>query len=198
MANRELVGQGKISWYPKSKGHYATEFWSEVREKRQGVMLHYDGSSTDRGAVSWLCDSRSRVSYHYLVLRDGTWVSFAPLNKRAWHAGYCKASDERLTYDDANSAFYGVSIAAGTGETATIGQILTTASIVRGLYKINKWYPKEEGWRLVSHASEAIFGPGHPREGEYGRKMDPEGPNPDRPILCTNEIRQLLPFMEMA
>lgn len=194
---RILKGKGKIRWYPEARGHFQTEFHNELKEERQGVMLHYDGSSTDEGALSWLQDSRSRVSYHYLILRDGSWASFAPLNKRAWHAGYCKPSDDRFTYSDGNSAFYGVSIASGPGEVATVGQILTTAFLVRSLYKIKKWYPKEEAWRLVSHASEAVYGPNHPKSGERGRKIDPEGPDKNRPILSVNEIRQLLPSIQM-
>src|SRR5690606_23050181 len=36
------------------------------------VVIHADAGKTEAGTISWILDPRSRVSYHYLVGRDGT------------------------------------------------------------------------------------------------------------------------------
>lgn len=146
-------------------------------------MLHYDASSSDRGAVQWLTqDPRCRVSYNFLVLDDGKVVGVAPPDARAWHAGVCKPSDPRLIYADANSAFYGVSIAATAGERATPLAKESVADLCRALFARHGW-DYSAVWRIVGHASEAW-----PR----GRKVDPEGPDPLHPVMSVAEIRGMV------
>src|SRR5262245_2136016 len=73
--------------------------FNELKEPRRGVMLHYDDSSSDAGAVAWFTDPECQVSYNYLVLDDGSYVPIVPEGKRAWHAGVCKTSNSaRLPY----------------------------------------------------------------------------------------------------
>lgn len=138
--------------------------WGVVSEPRVGVMLHFDGSASDRGAVQWLKhDPRCKVSYHYLVLDDGPAVEIAPLPARAWHAGVCRSSDAtRLPYLDANSAFYGLCVAARPGDTITLGQRDVLVGLCVAMFQREGW-PLSDTWRIVEHASEA-----HPR----GRKVD--------------------------
>ena len=81
-----------------------------LREPRKGVMLHYDGSSTDAGGISWLASPDIRASYNLIVFDDGSWATVAPLEARAWHAGKCRPSEGAIDYEDANSAFYGIAI----------------------------------------------------------------------------------------
>lgn len=135
--------------------------WNAVREPRQGIMLHYDASASDLGAVQWLLfDSACVVSYNWLVLDDGTVVNVAPERARAWHAGRCRPSGPRFTYTDANSAFYGVAIAAKAGERVTGPQLRSVAGIVEGLCRKHGWVTQDV---LTTHADEAW-----PR----GRKVD--------------------------
>jgi len=146
-------------------------------------MLHYDASSSDPGAVAWLVrDPRCRVSYNWLVLDDGNDVEVAPAEARAWHAGVCRSSDARLPYADANSAFYGLAVAARAGEVVTDKQYAAVVRRVVRLYGVNRW-PLEETFRIVGHASEAF-----PR----GRKVDPAGPDACRPVLNVDEVRRAL------
>jgi len=140
--------------------------YGKLREPRVGVMLHYDASGSDSGAVAWLTrDPRCRVSYNNLILDDGVNVIVAPSNARAWHAGVCKPSDNVPHYLDANSAFYGLSIAAKKGDSITLPQFDAVVT------QICQWFD-EEGWfysdahRITSHHLEAW-----PR----GRKVDIEG-----------------------
>lgn len=136
--------------------------WNKLVGKRIGVMAHYDASSSDAGAVEWMLrDPACHVSYTYLILDDGTVVSVAPENARAWHAGVCKPSDPvNMDYKDANSAFYGIAVAAGSKDTATPAQRAAFADLCARLMRKHKW---TEPWRITSHALEAW-----PR----GRKVD--------------------------
>jgi len=155
-----------------------------VTEARVGCMLHYDASRSDAGAVAWLTkDPTCKVSYHWLVTDDGTAHVIAPHGRRAWHAGVCRSSDpKRLPYKDANSAFYGIAIAATDGETATAAQVATVVQLVRECFDRQRW-PLSETWRIVGHDSEAW-----PR----GRKHDPLGSNPARPVLDVTQVRATL------
>lgn len=118
-------------------------------------MLHYDGSASDAGAVSWLRDDpRCKVSYNVLLLDNGQVVQIAPNDKRAWHAGICRPSDPAHPYTDANSAFYGVAIAAKPGDTVPLTQFGTLLRITVELFLEHGW-PLTDTWRLTSHHLEA-------------------------------------------
>jgi N-acetyl-anhydromuramyl-L-alanine amidase AmpD len=145
-------------------------------------MIHFDGSGSDAGAVAWFADPRCRVSYQLLVLDDGSFVRIAPDTARAWHAGVCRPSSERLGYHDANSAFYGVSVATNGRVGATALQLLTTAWLCRRYFEAHGW-PVTDTWRIVGHEDEAW-----PR----GRKSDPSGPIEHNPILDLEDIHSLL------
>lgn len=155
--------------------------YNALSEPRLGVMLHYDGSTSDAGAQQWLLhDPRCKVSYNWLVLDMGGVVPIAPAGARAWHAGVCRPSSPKLAYRDANSAFYGLSLAATAGDVATEAAKQAIARHVLTLYRHHGWDPILDGWRIVGHASEAW-----PR----GRKIDPEGPDPSLPVLDVQDVR---------
>ena len=150
-----------------------------VREPRQGIMLHYDDSASDAGALAWLrSDPRCHVSYNWLVLDDGQVEEIAPLTARPWHAGVCRPSSRRLVYRDANSAFYGIAAATRAGIPVTTAQLGGIVRLCLLLWKRHLWGP-EDGHRLVGHASEAW-----PR----GRKIDPVGPDPAHPVLSPEAV----------
>ncbi len=137
--------------------------WNGLRGERQGVMLHYDDSSCDAGGVAWLThDPACKVSYNDLILDDGTEVSIAPRTARAWHAGVCDPSDDQDDYDDANSAFYGVAVAAKAGDTIAPVQHEAVVQYCVRRFREHDWAASET-WRITSHDREAW-----PR----GRKVD--------------------------
>lgn len=156
--------------------------WNSTREPRLGVLIHYDASRSDAGALGWLtADPRCPVSYHVLVTDDGNAYQIAPLDKRAWHAGVCVTSDpDHLPYRDANSAFYGVSIAATDGDVATPAQFRGVVQTCRELAEREGWDLSREPWRIQGHNAEAW-----PR----GRKIDPTGSNPAKPVLDVEAVR---------
>ena len=137
--------------------------WGDLAEPRVGVMLHYT-AGTDYSGVQWLLfDPACKVSYNWLVLDDGTVVNVAPNNKRAYHAGACRPSANVPPYTGANSAWYGVAIAAEAGDTATAQQVDVVVQVCAGLFRKHGWPASEVPRRITDHAAEAW-----PR----GRKVD--------------------------
>lgn len=163
--------------------------WNQtLRQPRVGILLHYDDSSSDTGALGWLTkDPRCGVSYNVLVEDDGIAYQIAPLTARAWHAGVCYPSDPAHPYVDANSAFYGVAVSARDGEVVTPLQMLGVVRICRELAARHNWDLAMEPWRITGHDREAatlvngIW--------KRGRKIDPTGSNKDRPVLSVEAVR---------
>jgi N-acetyl-anhydromuramyl-L-alanine amidase AmpD len=156
-------------------------FNAALREKRLGICLHFDGSSSDVGALSWLTKHPdAKVSYHILITRDGVAHQLVPLDARAWHMGSCRPSGPRLRYRDANSAFYGVAIAHRGDSPATKAQVAAVIEVCRMLAERERWNLAAEPWRITGHGDEAW-----PR----GRKVDPIGSDPSRPVLDPAAIR---------
>jgi N-acetyl-anhydromuramyl-L-alanine amidase AmpD len=146
--------------------------YGKLRGSRVGIMLHYDASASDKGAVAWLTkDPRCTVSYTKLVLDDGLVVDIAPDDARAWHAGDCRPSRDELRYRDANSAFYGIALAARHGDRCTPEAFDAVAQLCTGYMRAHGW---TEDWRITTHKAEAW-----PR----GRKVDPDG------VLDVAEVR---------
>lgn len=147
-------------------------------------MIHYDASASDPGAVAWLLkDPACRVSYQWLVLDSGEKVRIAPDSARAYHAGICRSSGTPgLMYQDANSAFFGIAAAATDGDTITQAQYGTILLLVADYFRAQSW-PLKESWRLVGHDTEAS---------PLGRKHDPTGSNPARPVIDVPTLRTWL------
>ncbi len=154
------------------------------REPRIGVMLHYFGSRTDAGALSWATDPRWKASYHILVFDNGDWVRLVDLDRRAWHAGECKPSKRIVAagrnYNDANSAFFGLCAACGPDDAATSEQVESMGKLIRMLYAREGW-EKGQTQRVTTHSAEAW-----PR----GRKIDPHGPPDGKhyPVFTRSQV----------
>jgi N-acetyl-anhydromuramyl-L-alanine amidase AmpD len=158
--------------------------WGEtLREPRIGIMVHYDASASDAGALAWLRSPECKVSYTWIILDDGSQITIAPPDARAWHAGVCRPSNPRLPYRDANSAFYGIAIAATAGDRATPRQAQAVANLCVALFQRHQWSRATDLYRIVGHNTECW-----PR----GRKTDPEGPNRNDPVLSVEDIRDLV------
>lgn len=54
--------------------------------KPKFIVLHHSSGSHD-GTKSWILNSNSKVSYHYLIASDGSRTQFVGDTKKAWHAG---------------------------------------------------------------------------------------------------------------
>lgn len=71
----------------------------------QVIVLHADASPNEKGCLSWIQSSESKVSYHVLIGRDGWVYTCVPYDRRAWHAG----KSEWNGIKDVNSVSIGVS-----------------------------------------------------------------------------------------
>jgi peptidoglycan hydrolase-like protein with peptidoglycan-binding domain len=153
-------------------------------EKRVGVMLHYDGSRTDAGAENWFDDPAFKLSYNRAYTDGGRRIRLTPsIMNRAYHAGACR-TDARVK--GANSAFYGLCVTAGAGQQVAPAQFEAicrdTADIARHHRQRGDkgWELSAIGYWLTGHEDWA-----HPK----GRKIDPTGPNPAKPVLSTAAAR---------
>ena len=163
---------------------------------RRGVMLHYDDSSSDDGALAWFQDPDCRNGYTWLVLDDGKIVELADPRKRTPHAGAC------LTRA-ANSAFYGIAAATNGRVLATPSQLESIVSLCVVLFRHHAWPAAEVETRIVGHDQQAIWTPSYTRAagladtvaaplwGRVGRKVDPRGQRSDgRPIIDVAAVRK--------
>lgn len=187
-----------LKWEPRLLETIRNNQYNDgLRQDRVGVMLHYDGSGSDRGGVSWFKHPDCRVSYNWLALDDGTYVEIAPPSARAWHAGRCRPSNPgQLDYDDANSAFYGIAAATNDRVDVTPLQLLTIAWLTRRCYQMEQWSVADT-FRITGHSAEAVH-----RDGSRGRKTDPEGPDwwaerSKNPIFTPDDVIQLLPQIKL-
>jgi len=69
------------------------------------IVLHADASPNEKGCLSWIQSSESKVSYHVLIGRDGAVYTCVPYDRRAWHAGKSEWHGEK----DVNGISIGVS-----------------------------------------------------------------------------------------
>jgi N-acetylmuramoyl-L-alanine amidase len=69
------------------------------------IVLHADASPNEKGCLSWIQSSESKVSYHALIGRDGAVYTCVPYDRRAWHAGKAVWNGEK----DVNGISIGVS-----------------------------------------------------------------------------------------
>jgi len=164
------------------------QYWYDrVKHPRIGVMLHYDGSSSDAGGLSWLQGLAVQASYNLVVMDDGSWGIIAPLDKAAWHAGKTRSSSPHLPYpaNMANHAFYGLSILTNDRVDVTTPQVLTAAWLTARIFARHGWSRTDDLYRVTTHRAEAW-----PR----GRKVDPEGHDLSNPIMSADDVRRLLPM----
>ncbi|MDX2028096.1 MAG: N-acetylmuramoyl-L-alanine amidase [Alphaproteobacteria bacterium] len=72
----------------------------------QYIVLHYTGMRTGAEALARLCDTKAKVSAHYVIEEDGRIFKLLDAGKRAWHAG--KSFWRGVT--DINSASFGIEL----------------------------------------------------------------------------------------
>lgn len=57
------------------------------KTKIDTLVLHYTGMKSGHAALDRLCDTKAKVSSHYVVEEDGTVHKLVDCKFRAWHAG---------------------------------------------------------------------------------------------------------------
>jgi N-acetyl-anhydromuramyl-L-alanine amidase AmpD len=154
--------------------------------RRAGIMVHFDDSSEDGWAVKWFEDPACKVSYNRLYLDNGDVASIADDDRRAYHAGDC------LT-PLANSVFYGLSAATNTKVPVTKAQLNSIVEECCRIFRFEKWPASSIEKRIVGHDGQAIFTKRNTKNsklwGKLGRKIDPTGLHPEKPILSVSGVR---------
>lgn len=160
--------------------------------QRMGVMWHYDASSSDKGALSWFASPGFKLSYNRAYTDSGRRVRLTPsIHHAAYHAGRC-----RTPPTSANAAFFGLAVTAGAGDQVTGPQFSAIVIDTAAIFRAMGWGsdPDSLQLRLVGHNEYAVFNakdnPGRPTLwGKVGRKPDPIGADPNRPVLSLNSGR---------
>jgi N-acetyl-anhydromuramyl-L-alanine amidase AmpD len=148
------------------------ENFGQLTIPRQGVMVHYDASSSDAGALQWFRDPAFRFSYNRVFLDDGRRVNLvaAPgdrssFHRAAYHAGVCRTQETPYPVHSANQAFYGLAITAAGGDVVKPPQYQALLEDVVAIFRVHRWPAREAATRIVGHDEWAIFNrsdnPGH-------------------------------------
>jgi N-acetylmuramoyl-L-alanine amidase len=117
------------------------------------VVIHYTGSNSLQGALSWLCTPSAKVSAHLVIAKTGDIWQLLPFNIWGWHAG-------RSEYDgrgDVNGFSIGIEN-VGLGDEWPEAQIQANVDVIQALCQAYKIVD------LVGHDEVAI---------PEGRKVDP-------------------------
>ncbi|MCL2403860.1 MAG: N-acetylmuramoyl-L-alanine amidase, partial [Coriobacteriia bacterium] len=74
------------------------------------IMLHHTASNNTSGEISWLTNPNSRVSYNYLIAKDGRIWELVPPGRRAWHAGAGPGAPWGIADNNMNAWSIGISL----------------------------------------------------------------------------------------
>ena len=70
----------KITWIPSP--HISSRKGTEIA----AIIIHHTGDSIE-SAISWMKMKESKVSYHYLIAKNGDIYQMVKEEDKAWHAG---------------------------------------------------------------------------------------------------------------
>lgn len=176
--------------------------------QRVGIMLHFDDSSSDAGALAWFRDPAFRLSYNRAYRDDGTRIRITPsIHHAAYHAGICLVEPGLpvgttaggFKYGGANTGYFGLAVTCNTRDTVTDAQFDALTADIAMICRICAWGPADVERRVVGHHEKAIFNPrdnpSRPKSwGKIGRKIDPVG-DPTRPVLDMNRTREAVRWL---
>lgn len=150
---------------------------NKLTVKRQGVMYHYDDSTTDKGGVAWFKHPDALGYYNRAYGDDAQITSVADDDWKAPHAGICLVPD-------ANSFFFGQCALTNGKTLATPDQLAAMMEDTIRLFRKVGWPGDEVARRLFGHDEQAVYSkrkyPNRPDLwGKLGRKQDPTGTRQD-------------------
>ncbi|MDR3010764.1 MAG: N-acetylmuramoyl-L-alanine amidase [Sphingobacterium sp.] len=91
------------------------------------IIMHYDGATNGTSAIDWMTDSRSKVSAHLHISRDGVITQLAPFNIKCWHAGVSAWAGQK----DLNNCSIGIELQNKGQEAYTEKQIDAAITICK-------------------------------------------------------------------
>lgn len=78
----------------------------DVLDENAFIVLHYTNESDSESTIKRFMDSRSQVSAHIVIARDGKVTQLIPFNLAAWHAGISSWGN----YHDLNTFSVGIEL----------------------------------------------------------------------------------------
>lgn len=80
-----------MSIYPKFHPNIpfapSPHFSSRGGKSVEGIVVHYTAGGSAKGSIAWAQDPASKVSWHFIIARNGDVTQQVALDKAAWHAG---------------------------------------------------------------------------------------------------------------
>jgi N-acetyl-anhydromuramyl-L-alanine amidase AmpD len=103
-------------------------------QKIQGFVIHKTEGSF-KSAVDWCNNSKSQVSYHFIIDMDGTDICLVMPENTAWHAGGVKRPTADILKYGSNPNLYtvGIALAGYASEPPTAYQIMKCAKLIHTL-----------------------------------------------------------------
>lgn len=140
------------------KEQYKTPHFTKGRagEQVRAIIMHVI-EGTFEGMKSWGLDPTSKVSYHYVIAKDGRIGQWVKEEDQAWHAG--GLDRPRIEYTQwhnsnrPNQITIGIGIEGFSGEAITKSQNETLINIVKEIVKRYNWIDLEWGRNILEHAS---------------------------------------------
>lgn len=147
----------KITWVPSP--HFSSRRGTEI----DAIVLHHTGD-TIKSALSWMQMKESKVSYHYLIAKNGDVYQMVKEEDKAWHAGVSSLQDR----SNVNAFSIGIAF-EGKGE----GDVpYTKEQYEAGAYLcklLKKKYEKIDNGRIVGHKQVAPERKHDPQNFDWGR-----------------------------
>lgn len=141
----------KIERYPTP--HYTV---GRAGQKVKAIMVHVV-EGTYEGCISWFLMEASKVSYHFVLARDGRIAQFVDTENQAWHAG--GLNNPRLEYTQfhghqpPNPITIGIAYEGFSGDYITEAQKQNYVQLVIKLVKQYNLGELEFGRNILEHAS---------------------------------------------
>jgi N-acetyl-anhydromuramyl-L-alanine amidase AmpD len=100
----------------------------------RGFVIHKTEGSFE-SAVNWCINTKSQVSYHFIIKEDGEDICLVMPENTAWHAGLVRDPQTELTKAGPNPNLYtiGIALSGYASEPPTASQIVKCAKLINTL-----------------------------------------------------------------
>jgi len=137
------------------KWKFSPNFSSRTNSEIDAIIIHHTGPGGIKAAISWCESKKSKVSYHYLIDRDGNIYQMVKDENKAWHVGVSLLGTQK----NVNKFSIGIALEGEGKEEFTEKQYQEVAFLCKVL---KRRYSKITDERIVGHKDVAP-----------GRKIDP-------------------------
>ena len=122
----------------KIKNNYSPNFDSKKRKNINinFLIFHYTGMKNERDAINKLTNSKSKVSCHYFIKKNGEILNLVPDLYVAWHAGVSRWKN----YSSLNKNSIGIEI-SNAGHDFNYNNF--TKKQINSVYKLSRFLIKK-------------------------------------------------------